>query len=304
MRKTWLLLGALISLGMLMLIIWRPSQHFVLGSAVVPKEISLSEKTIRYEQRTLAQSEVHILLIPSESRFLVTPALSPQLNTVEEFAQKHRAIAILNGGFFDPNNQKTTSIVVLQGKLIADPRQNERLINNPNLKPYLAKILNRSEFRRYLCGEAVRYDIVLRNAPPPTGCQLIDALGGGPQLLPELTLEQEGFVDSANSRDALGSTQPNARTAVGITRDGSIVLLMVAQKPKAPNNSGMSLPAVADFLKSLGVQKAMNLDGGSSSSLYYNGKSFYGKVDLNGNLIKRPVKSVLMVQESSMSQTK
>ncbi|BAY47122.1 hypothetical protein SAMD00079811_47380 [Scytonema sp. HK-05] len=315
------------SLGMLVLFIWRSPQHSVLGSAVVPKETSLSEKTIRYEQRSLAQSEVHILLIPSQSRFLVTPALSPHLNTVEEFAQKHRAIAqglavsaqhstersrrspngevpkaiaIINGGFFDPNNQKTTSVVVLQQKFVADPRQNERLINNPNLKPYLAKILNRSEFRRYLCGQAVRYDIVLRNAPPPTGCQLIDALGGGPQLLPELTLKQEGFVDSANSRDALGSTQRNARSAMGITRDGSIVLVMVAQKPKTPTNSGMSLPALADFLKSLGVQKAMNLDGGSSSSLYYNGKSFYGKVDLDGNFIKRPVKSVLLVQEKGI----
>lgn len=290
------------SLGILMLFIWRSPQHSVLGSAVVPKETSLSKKTIRYEQRTLAQSEVHVLLIPSQSRFLVTPALSPYLNTVEQLQQKYRAVAILNGGFFDPKNQKTTSVVVMQQKLVADPRQNERLINNPNLKPYLGKILNRSEFRRYLCGQTVRYDIVLHNVSPPTGCQLIDALGGGPQLLPELTLEQEGFVDSGNSRDALGSTQRNARTAVGITRDGSIVLVMVAQKPKAPNNSGMSLPAVADFLKSLGVQKAMNLDGGSSSSLYYNGKSFYGKVDLEENPIKRPVKSVLLVQENSTNE--
>ena len=70
-----------------------------------------------------------------------------------------------------------------------------------------------------------------------------------------------------------------------------------------PNNSGMSLPAVADFLKSLGVQKAMNLDGRSSSSLYYNGKSFYGKVDLDGNFIKRPVKSVLLVQEKGIGDS-
>lgn len=288
------------------------SQYFVSGSAVVQKETS-PEKNISYQQYTLAQSEIHVLLIPSQSRFLVTPAFSPYLNTVEQFQDKHRriaqsqvpgAIAIINGGFFDPNNQKTTSAVVLQGKLVADPRQNDRLINNSNLKPYLAKILNRSEFRRYLCGKSVRYDIVLHNASPPTGCQLIDALGGGPQLLPELTLEEEGFVDSAHSRDALGSTQPNARSAVGITRDGSIVLVMIAQKPKTPHNSGMSLPAVADFLKSLGVQKAMNLDGGSSSSLYYNGKSFYGKVDLDGNRIKRPVKSILMVRESSTSENK
>ncbi|KAB8314906.1 phosphodiester glycosidase family protein [Tolypothrix campylonemoides VB511288] len=304
MRKIWLFLGGFISLGVLMLFIWRSPKHSVLRSAVVPKETPLSEKSIQYKQYTLAQSEVHVLLIPSQSRFLVTPALSPYLNTVEKLQEKHRAVAIINGGFFDPKNQKTTSVVVVQGKLVADPRQNERLINNPNLKPYLAKVFNRSEFRRYLCGQAVRYDIVLHNVSPPTGCQLIDALGGGPQLLPELTLEQEGFVDSAHSRDALGSTQPNARTAVGITRDGSIVLVMVAQKPKTPTNSGMSLPALADFLKSLGVQKAMNLDGGSSSSLYYNGKSFYGKVDLDGNPIKRPVKSVLLVQENSTSQTK
>jgi hypothetical protein len=153
--------------------------------------------------------------------------------------------------------------------------------------------------------QVVRNDIVLRNAPPPTGCQLIDALGAGPQLLPELTLKQEAFVDSATSRDALGSTQPNAKTAVGITRDGSIVLVMVAQKPKNPTQSGMSLPlpALADFMKSLGAQKAMNLDGGSSSSLYYNGKSFYGKVDLDGNPIKRPVKSVLLVQEKGIGDS-
>ncbi|MEI2578922.1 hypothetical protein [Scytonema sp. PRP1] len=33
---------------------------------------------------------------------------------------------------------------------------------------------------------------------------------------------------------------------------------------------------------------------------YYNGKSFYGKVDLDGNPIKRPVKSVVMVQEKGI----
>ena len=105
-------------------------------------------------------------------------------------------------------------------------------------------------------------------------------------------------MDNANGRDALGSKQPNARTAVGITHDGSIILVMVAQKPSAGANSGISLPALADFMKTLGVQKAMNLDGGSSSSLYYKGKTFYGKIDLEGNPIKRPVKSVLMVQEN------
>nr|WP_196509874.1 phosphodiester glycosidase family protein [Nostoc sp. NZL] len=255
-------------------------------------------KTIRYFERTLPQSIAHILLIPANSKFLVTPALSQKVSTVEEFAHKHRAVAILNAGFFDPANQKSTSYVVLQGKLVADPKENERLVNNPNLKPYLSQIFNRAEFRRYLCGQTISYSIALHSQSPPVGCHLVDAIGAGPRLLPELTSVKEGFVDNSNKRDVLGSNQPNARTAVGITRDGSVILVMVAQKPSAPANSGISLPALADFMKTLGADKAMNLDGGSSSSLYYNGKTFYGRVDLEGNPIKRPVKSVLLVQES------
>ena len=258
------------------------------------------EQEVQYKSHILPQGIVHTLLIPAQSRFVVTPALS-ELDTLESFAQKHRAIAALNGGFFDPKNHKSTSYVVLQGKLVADPRQNERLMNNSNLAPYLDKILNRTEFRRYLCGQTVRYDITLHREPPPAGCRLVDALGGGPGLLPEMTLVQEGFLDVSNGkviRDALGSSQPNARTAVGITHDGGVVWVMVAQKPEAATTSGMSLQALAEFMKTLGVEKAVNLDGGSSSSLYYNGKTFYGKVGKAGSLVKRPVKSVLLVQEN------
>ncbi|MDF5737167.1 MULTISPECIES: phosphodiester glycosidase family protein [unclassified Nostoc] len=292
MRKIKLLALILISLA---IVLW-----FNLRSSTpsIPTVVSSPPKTIRYFERILPQSIAHILLIPANSKFLVTPALSEKVATVEEFAQKHQAVAILNAGFFDPVNQKSTSYVVIQGKLLADPKQNERLVNNPNLKSYLRQIFNRTEFRRYLCGQTISYSIALHSQLPPAGCQLVDAIGAGPRLLPELMLVQEGFVDNANKRDALGSNQPNARTAVGITHDGSVVLVMVAQKSSAPANSGVSLPALADFMKTLGADKAMNLDGGSSSSLYYKGKTFYGKVDLEGNPIKRPVKSVLLVQEN------
>lgn len=292
MRKIKLLSLILISLAM---VLWFNLRSSTLSISTVT---SSPPKTIRYFERTLPQSIAHILLIPANSRFLVTPAISQKVDTVEKFAQKHRAVAILNAGFFDPANQKSTSYVILQGKLVANPKENERLVNNPNLQSYLSQIFNRTEFRRYSCGQTVRYDIALHGASQLAGCQLVDAIGAGPSLLPKLTLVKEGFVDNANKRDALGSNQPNARTAVGITHDGSVVLVMVAQKPSAPANSGVSLPALADFMKTIGADKAMNLDGGSSSSLYYNGKTFYGKVDLEGNLIKRPVKSVLLVQEN------
>ncbi|MFN6495606.1 MAG: phosphodiester glycosidase family protein [Nostoc sp. DedQUE01] len=292
MRKIWLLGLTLVTLAM---VLWFNMRSLPTS---IPTVATLPAKPIRYEQRTLPQSIANILFIPANSRFLVTPALSQKVDTVEKFAQKHKAIAIFNAGFFDPANQKTTSYVIIQGKLVADPKQNERLVNNPNLKPYLGQILNRTEFRRYLCGQTVKYDITLHNQSAPAGCQLVDAIGAGPQLLPELTLAKEGFVDNTNKRDALGSNQRNARTAVGITHDGSIVLIMVAQKSSVGGNSGIPLPALADLMKTLGAEKAMNLDGGSSSSLYYKGKTFYGKIDLEGDSIKRPVKSVLLVREN------
>lgn len=290
-RKNWLSSWLVVAIPLLAI-------FHISALTIASKDVSESPKDVQYKSYTLKSSVVHVLSIPANSKFSVTPALSPQLDTLENFAQKSKAIAVLNGGFFDPVNSKTTSYIFKSGKLVADPRLNERLINNPNLISYLDKILNRTEFRQYLCGD-VRYDIALHSQLPPKNCQLINAIGGGPRLLPQITSIQEGFLAVDNGRvirDALGSNHPNARTAVGITSDNSIIWVMVAQKSQFPTQSGMSLLALAEFMKTLGVEQAINLDGGSSSALYYRGKSFYGKVDAKGNSVRRKIKSVLLVQ--------
>ncbi|MBD2180368.1 phosphodiester glycosidase family protein [Planktothrix sp. FACHB-1355] len=297
MKKVWLLFWILVSsLGLVVVLLSNARTRPTKTSTHTVESPQSAE--IVYKFYTLPQSVVHTLLIPKTSRFSVRPVVSPTLEPVENVAATHQTFAAINGGFFDPVNQKTTSIVIRQGELIADPKLNERFINNPKNAPYLDKMLNRSELRRYICGGTIRYDINFRNEPIPDSCRLVDALGGGPRLLPELGLVPEGFADVANGkiiRDALGSNRPNARTAIGITLDGSLLWVMVAQKPEKPTSSGMSLSELAKFMKSLGVEKAMNLDGGSSSSFYYKGQTFYGKVDSKGNWVRRPVKSVLLV---------
>lgn len=251
---------------------------------------------IQYQVHDLPRAKLYSLLIPP-SDFSVTPALSPETARLESFGQQQRAIAAINGGFFDPQNQQSTSYVMQQGEWVADPTHNQRLMNNPDLAPYLDKILNRSEFRRYQC-EHLRYAIARHREPAPSGCRQLDTLGAGPQLLPELTLDQEGFTatDSTGNlvRDALGSSQPNARSAVGITADGRLLWVMVAQKP-GMTPSGLSLPELAAFMKSQGAETALNLDGGSSSALLYRQQTVHGKLDADGNPIRRPVKSVLLL---------
>ncbi|EAZ93158.1 phosphodiester glycosidase family protein [Crocosphaera chwakensis] len=255
----------------------------------------VTSRPLVHKIHELPTAKVHTLLIPAESHFKIDVAVSNTLKTIEDFAIETEAIAVLNGGFFDPVNSQTTSYVVQQGKVIADPSNNPRLIDNAQLKPYLKKILNRSEFRRYQCGKLTRYAITYHQDRTPENCQLTEAIGGGPQLLPNLSAEEEAFFESVNgqiSRDPLGLKRANARTAIGITSSGDVLWMMVEQKSPS---TGLSLLELRDFLESLEVTSAMNLDGGSSSSFFHQGESFYGKKSTDGNVIQRSIKSVLLL---------
>jgi hypothetical protein len=307
-RKKWLTAIALVGFGFLLFVVvslnLRASQPSVPERLAevepVPSTIAVDE--LQYAAYTPPHTILHTLLIPVGERFSVVPAIAPSANTIEEFAVEYGAIAAINGGFFNPKNLKSTSYVVIDGEQVADPRDDELLVNNSKLAPYIDKIFNRTELRQYRCGQTIRYDITLHQQAVPSGCELLSALGGGPRLLPELTSEQEGFwhvVDGQILRDPLGMERPNARSAVGITREGDIILAMVAQQPEAPANSGMTLQELADFLKNLGAEQAMNLDGGGSASFYFDGEAVYGKVDEVGDRVVRAVKSVLLVQENS-----
>lgn len=261
---------------------------------------------VTYKKHDLADAVVHLITIPKHNRYSIRPEVADGLMTVDDFGQQERpgdssakTIAVINGGYFDPKNQQTTSYIRVGGKIKADPQQNARLVENPDLQVYLPKILNRSEFRQYQCGTTVEYAITTYQQSIPDGCELNYSLGAGPQLLPQLTSPAEGFTDSVNgqvTRDAIGSHQPNARSAIGITEEGNVVWVMVEQQ--SSNKPGLSLAALANFLQQQGVKTALNLDGGTSSSLVYREQVLTGK-KTNGQPLLRPVKSVLILQENA-----
>lgn len=258
---------------------------------------SVANNQLSYQTIERSQYTVHTVTIPHNSGYLVSPVVSGELKPISDFAQDH-LVAAINGGYFDPINQKTTSFIVERSQIVADPRFNERLVDNPDLKQYLSKIFNRAEFRRYNCSGSTQYDIQPHFAPIPNNCTLIESLGGGPGLLPQNTSVKEGFISYQQGkkiRDAIGNDSLNARSAVGITHNGDVILAMVAQQSKQPLNSGISIPELASLMSSLGAVKAMNLDGGSSASLYYDGRAIHGRVDQAGKKIIRPIKSVLSV---------
>jgi hypothetical protein len=280
-----------------------------------------------FVDRRIPEGRLLAVKIPAGSLYWVVPALSAsgQVYDVADFAKKHNALSVMNAGYFDPNNRQTTSFVLTPSQGVADPRQNKRLMESKTLQPYLKQILNRSEWRVLICSEGkTAYQIALAQDPLPTGCRLVARVGGGPRLLPEegkLTdrFKTEAFVDGpkenkgtenqdkANySRDPIGVDQPNARSAVGLTEAGDVWLVMVAQEGDSKksdsnklettkNKRGVSLSRLANLMKDLGVKSALNLDGGTSSQLWYKGQHYIGKVRPDGEPVTRKVKSVLMV---------
>ena len=248
----------------------------------------------------LPQATVHVVHLPTDT--VISVAVADDLAPLSLFVQGESGSAVspsaINGGFFDPQNGKTTSHLIVSGEVVGNPAENERLIGNPDLQQYLPQILNRSEFRAYRCGEGTvpSYDITFHDAAVPVGCEIESAIGAGPQLLPEDTSEIEAFTDYENGepiRDAIGSVSSNARSAVGIDAEGAVYFIMVEKNAALP---GFTLAEVAEFAAPLGIVKLLNLDGGSSSSLHAAGRTLYGRTDTNGNSIERPVKSVLLAK--------
>ena len=229
----------------------------------------------------------------SNPNIQISPYISQGLETVDSVAIKTNSIVAINAGFFDPSNQKTTSYVVKDSVIAANPYDNEHLITNESLKPYLANILNRSEFR--ILSDAngkISFDIARHNSKPSFGMTLIHSIQAGPELYPCLAQEEEGFVVRQNGktiRDSVGALQQHARSAVAF-KGNHLYLIALSNENKA------TLQDLTNFLKPFSFDKIMAFDGGSSTSLYVKlkGKVLVDITSAKDNSARR-VKSILLV---------
>ena len=110
---------------------------------------------------------------------------------------------------------------------------------------------------------------------------------------PGLAIDSEIAVDS---NDKVGKAMAeNPRTAIGYISENHYVL--VVADGRTDENIGLSLLELAEFMKNtLGVSQAYNLDGGGSSTMYYNGE-VVNNPTTNGNIIsERAVSDILYVK--------
>ena len=144
---------------------------------------------------------------------------------------------------------------------------------------------------------SLRLDLTKMDGKPFDAHEIAYAVGGGPRLVtdgkPDIPLKAEGMSPTF-------STTRHPRTAVGITRDGKILLVTVDGRQKGVSR-GMSLPELAALLIRLGATEAANLDGGGSSVCVVRNQI----VNAPSDGLERPVANMLVVlapQDKDMSK--
>lgn len=115
------------------------------------------------------------------------------------------------------------------------------------------------------------------------------AIGGSPVLIKNDVInitDKEELID-------INNTTSRARSAIGSTADGKVVLLAVEGNHPS-GGAGLNLQELATLMKNMGCINAMNLDGGGSTAMVINGQQTVKPSDAGG---ERPVMSVLLVKK-------
>ena len=237
-----------------------------------PRQIAGRQGAVYFDFKLLNGSRVHLLVLDLNSvDFILKPGLSPTTKTTTHQAELNSAAAAINGGFFSLADGTSVSYVIVDGKELASPRKNPGLVDNDRISSVRNKIYNRSEMRVLISDSGqTKVQIANHDEPVSPGFRLLHSLQAGPRLLPRMTLEEEAFIrkEAGGTVDVIRSSHELARTAFGVTPDNHVMLLCVEGGDESVNAGGASLSQVRQLMASLGCSEALNLDGGSSTSMY------------------------------------
>lgn len=238
----------------------------------------------------------HFVLSGNKIKKQIKFVSSPVLITNLEAHTKANSLFTINTGFFDPKSQKTISYIVNDYQTVEDPLFNDSLMNNAVLRRNLQKILNRSEFRVLDCDNKLKYEITQHNSNVDFMCSVVTSAQGGPQLLPNLRLEEEFFIvkdkDGNIIRESASVLHKTPRTLIGIKnieggKQEAHIFIVTNEHP-------MDIFEARDLCKSYGLDSAMAFDGGSSTSLDY--KKIHVVSTQDSGDTGRALKSFMVIQ--------
>ena len=230
--------------------------------------VTLTEKTVSNTQVYIADVTV------SSSGYLKTAfAQNTYGNNVtaktSETAANNNAILAVNGDYYGAN---TTGYVIRNGVVYRDTVREDS--SNGDLAIY------KDGSFKIIYEDQVSADQLVKDG-------VVNLLAFGPSLV-----ENGEIVVDTNS-EVGQSMSSNPRTAIGIIDENRYIIIV--SDGRTSESEGLSLYQLAEIMKSYGVKTAYNLDGGGSSTLYFNGQVI-NKPTTNGNTIsERSVSDIVYI---------
>mgnify|MGYP000904466307 FL=1 len=229
--------------------------------------VTLTEKTVNNTQVYVADVTV------SSAEYLKTAlANNTYGNNVtaktSETAANNNAILAVNGDYYGAN---TTGYVIRNGVVYRDTVREDA--SNGDLAIYKDgsfKIIYENE---------ISADQLVKDG-------VVNLLAFGPALV------ENGEI-VVNTKSEVGqSMASNPRTAIGIIDENHYIIIV--SDGRTSESQGLSLYEMAEVMKSYGVKTAYNLDGGGSSTMYFNGQVI-NKPTTNGNISERAVSDIVYI---------
>ena len=230
--------------------------------------INLTETTVNNTQVYLADVTV------SSSEYLKTAFAQNAFGTnvtakTSETATDNNAILAVNGDYYGANS---TGYVIRNGVVYRDTvRENSSNGDLAIYKDGLFKIIYENQ---------ISADQLVKDG-------VVNLLAFGPALV------ENGEIAVGTNEEVGQAMASNPRTAIGIIDENHYII--VVSDGRTSESKGLSLYQMAEVMKSYGVKTAYNLDGGGSSTLYFNGQVI-NKPTTGGNKIsERAVSDIVYI---------
>ena len=240
----------------------------ILGTVGVVKSQDLfkfnarEDKSLNLEKIQSARYVGYILEIPDPRRIEVGTAANIQEkgDTTSNIAKMNNAVAAINGGgFHDPNGTGTGRLPY--GFILHD---GEYVIGKDVGPDEAVDFVGFSKSGNLIAGNYDKTQLGDMKA--------MEGITFGPPLI----VDGKKMITEGDGGWGVGP-----RTAIGQKKDGTVLFLVI--DGRQPGYSlGATLRDVQDILYEKGCNIAANLDGGSSSTLYLNGKVVNKPADLLG----------------------
>ncbi|MGH4121011.1 phosphodiester glycosidase family protein [Clostridium sp.] len=236
-----------------------------------------NDNTIERYDITSKKFKGYILVISDPTRIKVGYNSNPDKygEPTSEIARNNRAIAAINGGAF--SNEPSESLSTEKGTSPAGIIMSggEIIFNNIEDEDEKKVVVALTKSGKLLVGDHTINE--MKNA------SVTEAVSFGPPLI-------VNGIKAITTGDGGWGIAP--RTAIAQRKDGAIIFIVI--DGRRLNSFGATLREVQDELYKFGAYNASNLDGGSSSTLFYEDEVINNPC---GKLGEREVPSIIYVEK-------